>query len=220
MFDRELIKKVCDLTSTKEDVYRDQTTIKYDNDNPFIKYYNPSIITSAIEKYINKEWDDITLSHWACIYLWVLCGGKGDNENEMLTSFEKYYRDFITWYLDSLAFFDEEYYEDFDINDTLKLYYDCAHIWQTREEWKAVYYIIEDSYRDCDEQFVVLINEQRREYMIMYSDYIKNGFEDDCFSLVSKEEHYKLVEKLKNEGYLLLSNGEDCYYDDYLGEEE
>ena len=79
MYDKELIQKVCELTCSKEDVVRDQTTIKYNTENPFKTYYNVSTLTGAFKKYIANEWDDQTLAHWACIYCWVLCGGFDDN---------------------------------------------------------------------------------------------------------------------------------------------
>ena len=63
MYDKEMIRKVCDLTCPKEEVVRNQTTIKYDTEHPFKTYYNVSTITGAITKYISKEWDDQTLAH-------------------------------------------------------------------------------------------------------------------------------------------------------------
>lgn len=69
MYDVELIKRVCDLTCSRNDVIRNQTTIKYDNDEPFKKYYDVNIIINALKKYISHEWDDKMLSHWACVYV-------------------------------------------------------------------------------------------------------------------------------------------------------
>ena len=60
MYDRELIQKVCALKCSKEEVVRNQTTIKYDTAHPFKTYYNVSTITGAINKYISNEWDDQT----------------------------------------------------------------------------------------------------------------------------------------------------------------
>ena len=35
MYDKELIQRVCNLTCLKEEVVRNQTTIKYDTEHPF-----------------------------------------------------------------------------------------------------------------------------------------------------------------------------------------
>ena len=79
MYDKELIEKVCTLTCSKSDVDRDQTTVKYDTEYPFRKYYSIEIIKGAIEKFLSGEWDAQTLAGWACIYDWILCGGFEDS---------------------------------------------------------------------------------------------------------------------------------------------
>lgn len=39
MYDKDLIQRICDLTCTSNDVIINQTTIKYDTEHPFRKYY-------------------------------------------------------------------------------------------------------------------------------------------------------------------------------------
>lgn len=111
MIEKELIKRVCDVTCSKEDVVRPQDTIAYDPNNPFKKYYHIESIIMAINKYASHEWDDQTLAHWACIYCWILCGGF-KNVKEKLNSLEQFLKDDITWSLDGLSFFDESYFEE------------------------------------------------------------------------------------------------------------
>jgi hypothetical protein len=53
MYDKELIQRVCNLTCLKEEVVRNQTTIKYDTEHPFKKYYSLSTIKGAIENELN-----------------------------------------------------------------------------------------------------------------------------------------------------------------------
>ena len=122
MYDKEMIRKVCDLTCSKEEVVRNQTTIKYDTEHPFKTYYNVSTITGAITKYISKEWDDQTLAHWACIYCWILSGGFDDNVKEDLDTFEGFFRDVVTWDLDGLSFFSAEDDESEDMHECIKLF--------------------------------------------------------------------------------------------------
>ena len=213
MYDKELLQKVCDLTCSKEDVLRNQATIKYDSDQPFKKYYSLSAITGALKKYIFGEWDDKTLAHWACIYCWILLGGCDyKNIKEDLNTFEAFFRDFITWDLDGLSFFSSEDTESKDIYDCIRLYESYDHIWQTRNEWKAVYAMIGPHAKENGDQYVALINDTSKEYMIIYSDHLKSGFEDEHFKFVTQEEYISLIEKLKNSGYQILSCSEEYYY--------
>lgn len=212
MYDKLLIQRVCSLTCTLEDVVREQTTIKYDNEQPFKKYYNVSSITGAIERYISGEWDDIMLAHWACIYSWILCGGFAKDKIDDLNSFERFFRNFITWDLDGLSFFSAEADDERDMEELIRLYKDYDHIWQTRDEWRCVYAMIGQYAKENGDQYVALINDTTREYMIMYSDHLENGYEDDHFRFVSKKEHLALTSRLKDEGYTLLPCSEDFYY--------
>lgn len=214
MYDKDLIQRVCDLTCSRDDVVRDQTTIKYDTLHPFRKYYNIETIKGAIEKFISKEWDDITLSHWACIYCWVLSGGYGDTVTEDLNSLEGYLRDVIIWDLDGLSFFDAEYGDDpiKSIRNTIELFEDYDHIWKTLTEWNAVYAMIGPYAEENQDQYVVIINNIVKEYMIVYSGHLENGFEDKYFKFIPQEDFIKLIDQLKTNGYKMLSCSEDYYY--------
>ena len=186
MYDKELIQRVCNLTCLKEEVVRNQTTIKYDTEHPFKKYYSFSTIKGAIEKYISNEWDDQTLAHWACIYCWILSGGFDDNLTDDLNSFETFFKDFITWDLDGLSFFSAEDEEPNDMQEIIALFEDYDHIWQTRNEWEVVYAMIGPFAKENEDQYALLVNNTKKEYMIMYSDHLKNGYEDEHFHFVSQ----------------------------------
>ncbi|MBQ3014491.1 MAG: hypothetical protein IJD75_05090, partial [Clostridia bacterium] len=112
MYDKDLTRRICDLSCTKNDIAVNQTTVKYDTEQPFIKYYSLSTLRGAIEKYLFKEWDDTTLAGWACLYCWILSGGFDDNLKEDLNSFESFFKDLLTWDLDGLSFFSEEYWDE------------------------------------------------------------------------------------------------------------
>lgn len=213
MKNNELIRKVCELTCVKKEVLINQTTVKYDTDNPFTKYYSLSTIKGAIEKYLSKEWDDQTLSHWACLYCWILSGGFKDKAKENLNSFEQFIKNCITWELDGLSFFDSEGEEQGEMQEWVELFENYDHIWQTRKDWKAVY--TEGPYaKENGDQYVLLINEKTKEYMIAGSDYLDNGYEDGYFKFVSPKEHLAVVKRLKNEGYSILKCVEDYYYEE------
>ena len=213
MNNNELIRKICDLTCVKKEVLINQTTVKYDVDNPFAKYYSLSTIKGAIEKYLSKEWDDQTLAHWACLYCWILSGGFKDKVKENLNSFEQFIKNCITWELDGLSFFDSEGEEQGELQEWVELFENYDHIWQTRKDWKAVY--TEGPYaKENGDQYVLLINEKTKEYMIAGSDYLDNGYEDGYFKFVSPKEHLAIVKRLKNEGYSILKCVEDYYYEE------
>ena len=216
MYDKDLIQRVCNLTCSKEDVVRSQTTIAYDKLQPFRKYYNVEAIKGAMEKFASDEWDDQTLAHWACIYCWILSGGFGDNVKEDLDTFEGFFRDVVTWDLDGLSFFSAEDDESTDMHECIKLFEYYDHVWQTRKQWRAVYAMIGPFAEENGDQYVALINDTTKEYMIIYSDHLENGFQDEYFKFVTQEEHILLIEQLKNSGYQILSCSEEYYYMDIL----
>lgn len=211
MFDKELIQKVCDLTCSKKDIVRNQTTIKYDTNQPFKKYYNGSVIIGAIKKYTSNEWDDQTLKYWACIYCWILCGGFDDNIVEELNSLEDFFKEVITWDLDGLSFLSSDDDEQ-DMSNDIKIFEAYDYIWQTRKEWKAVYSMIGSSAKENNDQYVALINDTSRKYMIIHSNHLDNGFEDEYFKFVTQKDYISLIEQLKNNDYQILSCSEDFYY--------
>ena len=212
MYDKELIQRVCNLTCLKEEVVRNQTTIKYDTEHPFKKYYSLSTIKGAIEKYISNEWDDQTLAHWACIYCWILSGGFDDNLTDDLNSFETFFKNFITWDLDGLSFFSAEDEEPNDMQESIALFEHYDHIWQTRNEWEVVYAMIGPFAKENEDQYALLVNNTKKEYMIMHSDHLENGYEDEHFRFVSQDQYVALVEQLKKDSYTVLSCSEEYYY--------
>lgn len=217
MYEKELIQRVCDLTWTENDISRKIDTIKYDPVHPFRKYYSFKSIEGAIEKFLANEWSDRTLAHWACIYCWILCGGCKRHITEDLNSFERFFRDVVTWDLDGLSFFSVEEEEDDlekEMHDLIMLFKNYDHIWQTRDQWRAVYAIVGPCQEFNGEQYVVLINDTSKEYMIRFSDHLENGFEDKYFRFVPESALMELVEQLKNDGYSILSCSEQCYYRD------
>lgn len=214
MYDKELIQKICNLTCSKSDVDRNQTTIKYDTEHPFKKYYDTNTIIGAIKKYTTKEWDDQTLAGWACIYCWILSGGFDDNLTENLNSFEDFFKHFITYDLDGLSFFSAEEEHPQFMDEEIRLFESFDHIWQTRNKWKAIYSMVGTYAKDNGAQYVALINDTTKEYMIMYSDHLENGFEDEYFKFVPEDKYIAIIEQLKDAGYKILSCSERYYYEE------
>lgn len=211
--DEELIKRVCDLTCTKEDVVRDQTTIQYDTEYPFKKYYHVETIIGALNKYISHEWDDQTLAHWACIYNWIINGGFDDHLKEDMNSVEEFLKEVLTWDLDGLSFFSDDFLEEGeDVSSWFKQYRDLDYVWQTRKNWKGVYIRNESDIEYSCYNYAVLINDTTKEYMIIYFDYFDWEFEDEDFKHVSDEEFSSLIDELKEKQYNILSYSEESFY--------
>ena len=220
MYDKELIERICKLTCSKEDVCRNQTTINFDSEYPFRKYYDVNIIIKAINKYISKEWDDQTLAGWCCIYNWILCGGFSNDVKEDLNPLEQYLFDDLSWGLDGLSFFDEEtYFEESkdEIYEIIESYKKWDHIWQTRDSWKGIYAPIGMFDLTNGNQYVLLVNETLKEYMILFSEgHLSNNYkhQNDYLRYTSRNKFIKLEKHLKKNGYTMLGCSERFYYDD------
>ena len=215
MYDKELIEKVCNLTCSKEEVCRDQTTINYDVDHPFEKYFDVNIIIGALNKYISKEWDETTLAHWFCIYDYIICGGFSDDLKEDYNPLERFITEVISWDLDGLSFFDEEAYLDDGINTIygwIEWYKNIDHIWKTRDSWHGVYAAIGEYDSENRQQYVLLINDKLKKYMIIFSDFLRNNYkhQNGYLRYTTKNKFAKLEEKLSKD-YKNLSCDEDSF---------
>lgn len=217
MFDKDLIEKICNLSCLKSDVCRNQTEIKYDSVYPFKKYYDVNIIIGAINKYLSKEWDASTFSSWCCIYNWIICGGFNIDLIEDLNPFEEFYKEIISWDLDGLSFYDEEEaYIDVEINKWIEQYKNWDHIWQTRNEWQGVYSPISKYDRENGDQYVVVFNDKRKEYMILFSEHLNNNYcsQNEYLKYTTKSKLVKLINTLQENKYSILSCFEEFYYSD------
>ena len=222
MYDKEFISKVCNLTCTKDDVCKNHSNVKLDTDSPFRKYYNPNIVEGAINKYLSKVWDDQTLAGWSCVYNWIITHCI-DNEDlkENLNSFEEFMAKVISWDLDGMSFFDKDSLEeDESLEDWIQLHKNWSHILETQKGWKAAYATVGPFTEINGYQYVVVFNDDLKEYMIIHSEHLENGFEDDRFKYITEEAFIELIEQLKEEEYKILSCSEKWYYMDISEEDD
>ena len=215
MYDKKLIEKICNLTCTEEDVHIDQTSISYDIDQPFRKYYNFSTIESAIKKYLNHEWSDSLLSGWACIYSWILAGGFDDNVQENFNDIECMIVDTILWDLDGLSFFDNSLLDDedspIDLNQWIEDYRSLDSVLQSVDSWTAFTSKIGPYAEYNDDRFTLLVNDTTKEYIIIYHFF---GESDDySLELIDEKEHLNKVLSLEKAGYTLLPYSEEEYFE-------
>lgn len=215
MANKEYIKRICDLTCSRKDVEIPLKDIEYDLDNPFKKYYNVEIIISAIAKYVNKEWTGKMLSYWATTYNSVLNGGFNDNVNTNLTSLETYLVKYLSMDLDVLLIIDhkqnKEAIKEY-IYDTITYYYNIDHIFKTINEWQGFYGIIGNYNIPNLNQFVVLINETQKEYIIMFSDISIDASKFSALKYLSKQEFIDLIAKMEANNYNILPCSEYAFY--------
>lgn len=212
MFDKELIQKICDVTCTKDEVCRDQTTIKYDTQFPFKKYFNLDSIVKAIGMYTSHNWNDATLASWFCIYNWIICGGFSDDLKENLTPLEEFLKEVISWDLDGLSFFDESVSEESeDLTDVIQSFKDFLHILNTINDWKCYYACVGEECKWNDENYIVLINDKTKEYMMVSSAFLEIEYSDDIFHHLEDKEFIQLIKELKRNNYKSLPHSEYWY---------
>ena len=211
MYDIDFIQRIFHLTCSEMDLEIPHSEICYDLERPFSKYYRYSQIERAIINYLDGVWNDKMLASWANHYLWILLGGCDyDNVREDLDGFGQFFRDVITNALDGLAFFEENIADDAsaELKDISEFLESIDYIYKTRADWRAVYAPV-GAY---DTQYVVLVNDTQKGYMILSSDHSLNGYEDERFSLVEEDELVSLVKKLVEEEYCLYAGEEEDFF--------
>ena len=212
MYDIDFIQRIFHLTCSEADLEMSHSDIHYDLDHPFEKYYRYSQIKRAIGYYLDGVWTDRMLAHWACQYLWILLGGcEHDNLKEDLDSLGLFLRDTITDTLDVLSFFDEELADDAkgELEAMLVCFESLDYCYRTQQMWRAVYAPVGKYALANGTQYVLLINDEKKEYMIVPSDDLINGYEDEHFSYIFPSELLSTFNRLGEDGYRLYSFGEE-----------
>lgn len=119
----------------------------------------------------------------------------------------------MIWELDSLTFCDEREDNIYSIIENFKT---LDHVWQTRNSWKGVYATIGEFDLSNGDQYVLLINEELKEYIIIFSTgHLSNNYQhqNEYLRYTTKNKFVKLVEKIKNK-YKNISHSEEYYYSD------
>ncbi len=173
------------------------------------------------------------LAYWCNFYNWIICGGFDKHLKEKLNTIEDCIKWIISDDLDGLSFFDatleaeenmepdeEEYIKlnKDEINSQLdackQTFRDLDNIFKTSTQWKGFYAKIGPCGELNNDQFVLLVNDSTKQYIIFHSDFIDNGEEDEYLKYMSQEEHVKKVREVEELGYQLISYGEEYYFDE------
>lgn len=152
MFDKELFKKICDVSCDWSELEKFVTDIdkkEFDLSNAFEKYYNVERIICAIEKYQSKKLNAKFLAYWSNAYNWIINSGFKRENNDKSISLKEFLIFEISDWIDGLSFFDGS--ED--------LY--------NIEEFKTVFKVLDSVLRDvdnCEAIFAVDADEQDEDY--------------------------------------------------------
>ena len=121
----------------------------------------------------------------------------------------------ISDYLDGMSFFKEEYYlnneDKTSIENYIKGFKFCDELWQQRKKFKAYYFMVRDVY--LYSKFIVLVNDSKKQYMIIKEDYYSRKYNDGNLYWMKKAEFEKLIKRLENEKYEIINYDEDDYYE-------
>ena len=100
--------------------------------------------------------------------------------------------------------------------EAIKHYESYDNIWQTRNNWTAIY--SKSSDEEVDSIYIALVNHTSKEYLITITNslQLEPEVEDEYFEFVTKEEHIEKIEQLKTAGYKSLSCSIDYYYEEIL----
>lgn len=62
-------------------------------------------------------------------------------------------------------------------------------------------------------KFIVLVNDSKKQYMIIKEDYYSRKYNDGNLYWMKKAEFEKLIKRLENEKYEIINYDEDDYYE-------
>lgn len=216
MFDKDLFKKICDVSCDWGELEKFVVNIdkkEFDLSNALEKYYKVERIICAIEKYQSKKINAKFLAYWSNAYDWIINSGFKMENNDKSISLKEFLIFEISDWLDSLSFFD-------DSDD-----------WYNLEEYKTTFKVLDSVLQDidnCEAMFAVVADEEDEDYDYYAHDVavlIKNVnakyfikvyadciYPDDnvLFSKVPLTELENQATQLHKQGYRELKY---CYYE-------
>ena len=207
MFDKELFKKICDVSCEFDELKKFTNKIdkkEFDLDNAFEKYYKVERIICAIEKYQAKKIDAEFLAYWSNAYNWIIMSGfKIENGDKSVSLKELLIFEISDW-LDGLSFFDgdDDFYDLEEYKTTFKV---LDSVLQDIDSCEAIFALDPDE-DDGDYDYYahdveVLIKNDNAQYFIkIHTDCI---YPDDnvLFTQVKPEELGNQATQLQKQGY-------------------
>lgn len=176
MFDKAMFEKICSITCTWDELKRFNSKIdekEFDVNNCFEKYYSLDPILKCIQLYRDKRITDKYLAYWCNAYNWIIMGGfKGNANDENEKSIDV--TTLLIWdisdWLDSLSFFDDEYY---DLDEYISNFRILDSIYKNHKKWEIFYSFGTDTYDDgeaINDISVLFISKTKNVYYTLASD--------------------------------------------------
>ena len=172
-------RRICFYRTSKKRLYEA---------TPFQKYYHIAYILNAIELYQTGKIADRTLARWAHIYDTILNseGKKGIEEfllEDGKITIPYILKKEITWALDGLSFYSEEYFE-------------AAHT-ASYAEW---FLLLDDLYVEWDISLMA-VHHGRKVFCVVISEDLLDVGKDIDATMLGEEELPKKKEQLLEAGY-------------------
>lgn len=141
-------------------------------------------------------------------------GGCKISANKNLNELEYFIKELISWDLDGLSFFDEEYLEDDFIN--------LDYILKNNNDWEGIYAPIGEYDEMNNNQYALLFNDKLKEYIIIFSNgFLYNNYkhQNDYLRFTTKNRFVNKLNDLKDNNYKLIKCDEKEFYDDLYDRE-
>lgn len=209
MENKTLLEKLLGLTCTYEELDSDIEYEAEESADTFKKYYDIELIKKAHNLFVDGTWDDNMFGKWCCAYLSLLTVNEN---NEGYTPIEELAKEQIIWDLDGLSFFDKTILEEEPefLADSIVALQTLDTIYKTSTSWK-VYSHVGIYMDECDDQYMLLVNEETKEYAIVFTIFYEDREVEESYEYLTVEEFKEKVNQLKESNYSVLHYAENYY---------
>lgn len=200
MSEGSLIARICDAEASYEEIEAfcgGLPTWEYDMDSPFARYYSLERIIRCIGRYEVAEVTDKYLAMWARAYLWILNGGFKSAVSEDDIPIRRVIATQITEWLDSLAFYDEEYRDEQDLRVYRRIFTNLDRVYNGYLDWDMCY-AVKAVYEDGIDYVALLYNRATKEFFEVFD------CDNEINGAVTHAELNAIKERLLGEGFAEL----------------
>ena len=117
-----------------------------------------------------------------------------------------------------LSFFDDSMYDEDPrvLNDWIEDFKSLDKVLKTVSDWKGIFATIGEYSQINNDQYVLLQNDDTKQYIIIHTDYFDNGNNYEGFQYCAKDEYMQKVKELISLGYSLIHYDEELLYTEYV----
>ena len=84
-------------------------------------------------------------------------------------------------------------------------------VYSTINNWMGYYTLTEYSSVNND-QYILLVNDTDKKFIVIYSDFIDNGYKDEVLSFVNNDVFKLKVNELQQNNYVVVNYDEELYF--------